>query len=306
MSFDALLFLGYGGPEKPEDIRPFLQNVTRGRRIPEARLEEVAHHYERIGGRSPLNAYTFAQAHAVEARLRSADHALKPYVGMRHWHPMIPDTVRRMLEAGCRKAVGIIMAAHQSETSWALYQQNVYDAMTKAGGTFHIAYTDPLFDHPLFIQTASDHIAACLERIPEQERRDTPLVFTAHSIPSSMAVASPYEAQLMTSCQLIADRLGRDVWQLAFQSRSGRPQDPWLEPDIRDVLKELGRQGVRHVVVMPIGFVCDHVEVLYDLDYEAAAAAKAAGITMHRAEGMNTDPLFIDALTDRVMEVVHG
>lgn len=306
MNFDSILLLAYGGPEKPEDIRPFLRNVTRGRPIPDARLEKVAHHYELIGGRSPLNDYTFAQADAVEEKLQGAGYDLKSYVGMRHWRPLIPDTVRRMIEDGCRRVVGLIMVGHQSETSWAQYQRNVADALGETDGTFDIVYTEPLFDHPLFIETSASHIAACFERIPEYERDGTRLVFTAHSIPSDMASSSPYEAQLMTSCRLIAGRLQHDDWQLAYQSRSGRPQDPWLEPDICDLLTTLADQKVRHVVVMPIGFICDHVEVLFDLDYEAFAVAESVGITMYRAEGMNTDPLFIDALVDRVEAVIKA
>jgi ferrochelatase len=298
--FDAILVIAFGGPEKTEDIRPFLANVTRGRPIPKERIEEVAHHYELIGGRSPLNELTFSQARALESALKGRGSALPIYVGMRNWHPFLTETVKEMSKANVRRAIGVIMAAHESEASWQRYKQNVSDAIAEMGAHLSVEYTPPLFDHPLFIESVSDRIEECLIQIPYADRKDAMLVFTAHSIPIPMADESPYVEQLTESSHLVAERLGHENWMLAYQSRSGRPTDPWLEPDVCDVIRDLSAKGVKYVVVAPIGFVCDHVEVLYDLDIEAADVAKKVGIKLIRAKAVNDDPKFIAALADVV------
>ncbi|MBI4550933.1 MAG: ferrochelatase [Candidatus Latescibacteria bacterium] len=303
MTYDAALMIAFGGPERPADIRPFLANVTWGRPIPPARVEEVAHHYERIGGKSPLNDITFRQAHALEAQLRADDCSLPVYVGMRNWHPFLSETARQMHADGRRRAVGLIMAAHQCDASWEKYQRNVTDALTEEGVALDVVYTPPVFDHPLFIDAVAGRVERCLARLPEVERATTPLVFTAHSIPAEMAAASPYEQQLTTSARLVAERLRHAPWQLAYQSRSGRPQDPWLEPDVCATIRDLAAHGVRAAVVVPVGFVCDHVEVLYDLDIEAAGVAREVGLTMLRTETVNDDPLFIEALAENIKAV---
>jgi ferrochelatase len=298
--FDAILMIAFGGPQKPEDIRPFLANVTSGRHIPQERIEEVAHHYELIGGRSPLNEITFRQADGLRTELRKRGHGLPIYVGMRNWHPLLTDTVRDMAEAGVRRALGVIMSAHQCDTSWQRYQRDVEEAIEKAGVGLSLDYTPPLFDHSLFIEASSDRVAECLSQIPLVERKDSVLVFTAHSIPTPMADESPYVEQLEISSRLIAERLNHERWILAFQSRSGHPTDPWLEPDIRDALRDLATRGVRYVIVQPAGFLCDHMEVLYDIGIEAARVAKGVGITLLRAKTVNDDAKFIKALADVV------
>ncbi|HLE24665.1 MAG TPA: ferrochelatase [Thermodesulfobacteriota bacterium] len=306
--FDAILMIAFGGPEKPEDIRPFLDKVTLGRPIPKERIVEVAHHYELIGGRSPLNELTFRQAHGLEADLKERGYELSVYVGMRNWHPLLTETVGEMADRGVKRALGLIMAAHQCDASWQRYQRDVEEAISKTGVQLSVDYTAPLFDHPLFIEASADRIYECLMQIPPTDRESAVLVFTAHSIPTPMAAESPYVKQLTTSSRLIAERLrfdlahhGRhDRWMLAYQSRSGRPTDPWLEPDICDVLRDLAKQGVRQVVVQPIGFLCEHVEVLYDIGIEAVEVAKEVGITLLRAKTVNDDPKFIAALADVV------
>jgi ferrochelatase len=299
-TFDAILIIAFGGPEKPEDIRPFLSNVTSGRPIPPERIEESAHHYELIGGRSPLNELTFKQAEGLKATLKERGYNLPVYVGMRNWHPLLTETVSNMSEKGVRHALGVIMSAHQCDASWERYQRDVEEAIAKCGVNLSIDYTPPLFDHPLFIEASADRVFECLEQIPPDERKDAVLIFTAHSIPIPMADESPYVEQLTTSSRLIAERLRHEKWMLAYQSRSGRPTDPWLEPDICDVLRDLATQGVRYVIVQPIGFLCDHVEVLYDIGIEAAHVAQEVGIKLLRANTVNDDPKFILALADTV------
>lgn len=302
--FDAVLLIAFGGPTAPHEIRPFLQNVTRGRPIPPARLEEVAHHYEKMGGRSPLNELTFRQADALRARLAADGHALPVYVGMRNWHPYLADTLREMRAAGVARAFGIILSAHDSEAGWQRYLQDVLAAQAEiraAGETCpEVEFAPNWHDTPGYVAAAAARIATAFEEISPAERATTPLVFTAHSIPSEMASTSRYVEQFTRSAALIAQRLGHARWQLAYQSRSGRPQDPWLEPDINLVVEELAKAGDRRVVVAPIGFVCDHVEVLYDLDDEARATAARCGIAMIRAGTVSDHPEFVGMLAKLV------
>ena len=302
--FDAVLLIAFGGPTAPDEIRPFLQNVTRGRPIPPARLEEVAHHYEKMGGRSPLNELTFRQAEALRARLADDGVALPVYVGMRNWHPYLADTLRQMRDAGVARAFGIILSAHDSEAGWQRYLQDVLAAQAAirdAGETCpEIVFAPNWHDSEGYVAASAARIAAAFESIPSAERATTTLVFTAHSIPSEMASTSRYVEQFTHSAALIAERLGHARWQLAYQSRSGRPQDPWLEPDINLVVEQLAAAGERRIVVAPIGFVCDHVEVLYDLDDEAQATAARCGITMTRAGTVSDHHDFIAMLAGLV------
>jgi len=300
--FDAVLLIAFGGPEQPEDIRPFLENVVRGRSVPPERLEEVAHHYEAIGGRSPLNELTYRQLRALVAALHAAGTPLPAYLGMRNWHPLLADTIRQMQADGLHRVVGLIMAPHQSDASWERYQRNVADAMAEAEAKLEIVYAEPFFDHPMFIEANADRVAECLQRL---EPSETTLVFTAHSVPLSDPHHQRYAEQVMASARAVAQRLNHAHWQVAYQSRSGRPQDPWLEPDLNETLRALHQRSVRNVVVQPIGFVCDHVEVLYDLDHEAAATAQELGLKLLRARTVHDDPKFICALVDRVRSVTQ-
>lgn len=298
--YDAILMIAFGGPEKTGDIRPFLSKVSSGRPIPPERLDEVAHHYELIGGRSPLNEITYRQARGLEAQLKINGYPLPVYVGMRNWYPFLSDTVIEMSKEGINNALAIIMAAHQSDASWERYQRDVEEAISTTGVELSVDYTEPFYDHPLFIEDSAERIAECLEQIPSTDRDDTVLIFTAHSIPTPMAEASPYVEQLTISCRLISERLGHENWLLAYQSRSGRPTDPWLEPDVRDLIRALSKKSTTHVIIQPIGFICDHVEVLYDIGIEAAEVAEEVGIKMLRAKTVNDDQKFIEALADVV------
>ncbi len=302
--FDAILMIGYGAPERIEDIRPFLQNVAKGRPIPPDRLEEVAHHYELFGGKSPLNEYTYKQASGLQNKLAENGYEIPVYVGMRNWHPFIPDTIREMSEKGVKKAIGMIMAAHQSDASWERYQRDVQEALTELGIEMEFKYSAPLFNHPLFIEDSADRVLDCLNEIPPEEYSQTMILFTAHSIPTPMAEASPYVEQLMTTARLIAQRLNYDNWRLVYQSRSGQPTDPWLEPDVCDVIEEIAKEGVKNVIAQPIGFICDHIEVLFDIGIEAQKASEEAEINLLRAKTVNDDPKFIEAMADVVEKMV--
>jgi len=299
--YDAVLLIAFGGPTAMREVLSFLENVVRGRPIPPARLELVVHHYELIGGRSPLNELTFRQARGLEAALQAQGPALPVYVGMRNWTPYLYETLARMATDGVRRAVGVIMSPQQNDAGWGRYQRDVAGAREQVGAAApEIDYADEWHAHPLFLEALSEHVAAALARVPAERRAATPIVFTAHSIPTAMAAASPYVAQITEAAQRIAARLGHAHWSIAYQSRSGSPREPWLEPDICEVVRALAADGVPDVVVVPIGFVCDHVEVLYDLDIEARQVAEAAGINLVRASTVNDHPAFIRMLADVV------
>ncbi|HEU4369819.1 MAG TPA: ferrochelatase [Methylomirabilota bacterium] len=298
---DAVLLLAFGGPSAPAEIRPFLELVTRGRRIPPERLEEVAHHYERMpGGRSPLRELTEAQADGLRSALAAAGSLLPVFVGMRNWHPFLHETLADMTGRGHRRALGIILSSFRTEASWERYVTDVAAARARTPGAPEVVLAPPWFEHPRFVTAVADGVARALAGVTAGERGDTPLVFTAHSVPVAMAEASPYVADFTAAARAVAARLGHARWSLAYQSRSGGPRDPWLEPDIGAVIRTLAEQGARHVVVSPVGFVCDHVEVLYDLDVEARAIAAGHGLTLHRAPAVNAHPEFIAMLADLV------
>lgn len=305
--FDAVLVVSFGGPQGMDDIRPFLANVLRGRRVAPARVEEVAHHYELFGGVSPITAITLAQAEGIAARLTRYGPDLPVYVGMRNWHPYLADTLAEMSRDGVRRAIGFITAAHRSYSSCGQYKANVADARRelRARGLadVDVQFVGDWYAREGFVMANAVRVADALRALPEALRAGARVVFTAHSIPVSMAEGSRYVANLEVTARLVMERLGRRDFALVYQSRSGRPEDPWLEPDVNDYLRVIAREGVRAVVLSPIGFVCDHVEVLYDLDREAAETCRAEGITMTRARAVNDDPRFLDMAVDVVREV---
>jgi ferrochelatase len=299
--YDAVLLIAFGGPTTMSEVRPFLDNVLRGRPIPPERLEAVVHHYELIGGGSPLNELTFRQAHGLAAELHAGGPDLPVYVGMRNWTPYMLDTLQRMVADGVRRAVGIIMAAHQTDASWGRYERDVAAARAQLGAAAPaIDYVDAWHAHPLFIAGWSDTVGAAVAQVPAERRAAAALVFTAHSVPTAMAAASPYVEQITETARRVAERIGHPRWSIAYQSRSGSPREPWLEPDVCEVIRQLARDDVRDVVVAPIGFVCDHVEVLYDLDIEARQVAESLGLGFVRAATMNDHPTFIRMLADVV------
>jgi ferrochelatase len=308
MTFDAVLVVSFGGPQGLDDIRPFLANVLRGRRVAPGRVEEVAKHYEGFGGISPITAITRQQAEGLERRLRHAGQPLPVYVGMRNWHPFLADTLRQMHAAGVRRAIGFIAAAQHSYSSCQQYRENVAAARAELrahGADVDVTFVGSWFDHPGFIDANAAHVRDARARLAPALQDAARLVCTAHSIPVTMAARSRYEAQLCESARLVAQAADVRDWTVVYQSRSGRPEDPWLGPDVGDYLRSARAEGLQAAVLCPIGFVCDHIEVLYDLDQEAAAICREIGLPMVRAEAVNDDPRFLDMMADVVLRTVR-
>jgi ferrochelatase len=303
-SYDAVLLIAFGGPTCAEEIRPFLARVLRGVPVPPERIEEVAHHYEAVGGRSPLNEITFRQAQALRDVLKDRSEELPVYIGMRNASPFFIETLKQMADDGITRALGFILSAHQSEASWDRYKKNITDASAELGAAApEIDYGPGWYDHPLFIQTWKESIEESLACIPPGRVKTTPLIFTAHSLPVPMANRSPYVRQVETTAKLVAGALAHENWSIAYQSRSGKPGDPWLAPDVNDAIHGFSRTQ-REVIVAPIGFVCDHVEVLYDLDIETRKAAETAGLRFIRARCPNDSPLFIQMMADVIRKKI--
>jgi ferrochelatase len=294
--------MAYGAPESMSEVRPFLDNVLRGLPVPRERYEAVVHHYEQIVGKSPLNELTARQAEGLRRWLTGRHRDLPVFVGMRFARPFLFTAIRQMVDRGCRRAIGIVLAPYRSEPSFEKYQEAVQEVLEAAGPDAGLAvdFVEPWFDHPQFAAAQADEVRRALEKIPEARRDATPVVFTAHSIPTAVAERCPYVAQIETACRNVARSLGGVSWKLAWQSRSGNPRTPWLEPDVSALLKVLRDEGVADVVLCPIGFISDHVEVLYDLDLEAAQTCRDLCLNMVRAGTVNDHPLFIEALGDLV------
>ena len=306
-AYDALLVLSFGGPEGPDDVRPFLENVLRGRPVPPGRLEEVAEHYLHFGGVSPINAQNRALIAALEAELAAHGPRLPIYFGNRNWHPFLEDTVRRMCDDGVRRALVFVTSAFSSYSGCRQYREDLARASAAAGPH------PPVFDklrvfsnHPGFIAACAARLTEARDRLPEELRAEAEVLFTAHSIPLAMARHSAYVAQLTEAAQLVAEASGSRGWRIAYQSRSGSPATPWLEPDVRDMITERSRAGTRAVIVQPIGFVSDHMEVVYDLDVEAAGHATSLGLAYARAGTAGTHPAFVRAIRGLVAERVLG
>lgn len=291
-SYDAALLIGFGAPTRPDEIRPFLDNLLRGRPVPRDRYEEVVRHYEHLGGRSPYNELTTRQADALGRELRREGVAMPVFVGMRNWNPYLTDVIRKMAEQGVKRAVGFILAAHRCEASFDRYVESVHAACETVGASApEVDYIGPWHDHALFIEAVTARAREAFARLEQREISGVHLIFTAHSIPVAMASASPYVEQVTESARMVSKELGCKSWTLAFQSRSGQLGASWLEPDISDALRKLDRGAV--AVVIPVGFLCDHIEVLYDLDVDAARVAREAGVRMVRAATVGDHPAFI-------------
>jgi ferrochelatase len=285
-----------------EDVRPFLNNVLRGLPVPKERYEAVVHHYEAIGGRSPLNELTDRQAVGLRSELANRGVELPVFVGMRFYKPYMFTALRAMKEQGCRRAIGIILSPYQSIPSWEKYQETIQEVLD-LGFSDEVPEVDfvlPWFDHPKFAKSQAAQLASALAQVPAERLASTKVVFTAHSIPTAVAARCPYAQQIEHACKAVAQELGLQNWSLAWQSRSGDPKTPWLEPDVNEYLKSVKTEGVTDVVLCPIGFISDHVEVMYDLDLEAKATCAEAGLNMVRAETVNDHPIFVEALADMV------
>jgi ferrochelatase len=307
--FDAVLLISFGGPQGLGDIRPFLANVLRGRDVPASRVDEVAHHYELFGGVSPITELTQKQASGLAQRLAAVGTPLPVAIGMRNWHPFLADTLKEMSRAGIRRVLAMIMAAQSSYSSCEQYKENVRDARqtVRAAGLadVEVTYVQGWHAHDGFIAANAAHVREAIGRLPRPLQPGARLVFTAHSIPTRMAERSQYREQLLESSREVARRVGIADWALVYQSRSGRPQDPWLDPDVCDYLRASREHGLEAAVLCPIGFVCDHIEVLYDLDREAAAVAREIGLAVTRAAAANDNPQFLDMMADVVLAAVR-
>lgn len=300
--YDALIVVSFGGPEGMDDVMPFLENVLRGRNVPRERVLSVAHHYEMFGGVSPINDQNRDLIAALKQELQRNGPHLPIYWGNRNWHPLLPDTLRQMAADGIENALAFVTSAYSSYSSCRQYRQNIADAQAEVGPTApHIEKLRTFYNHPLFIDANVDHIRGAVKQL------DNPyVVFTAHSIPEAMAANCEYADQLQETAQLIAGRLETDRWRVVYQSRSGSPSQPWLGPDVLDCLRELREQDIREVVVAPIGFVSDHMEIVYDLDYEAQNLAKELGLKMVRSATAGTHPAFVKMIRELILERVDN
>lgn len=303
MQYDAVLVISFGGPEGMDDVLPFLENVLRGKNVPEKRMKEVAHHYELFGGVSPINGQNRRMISALKEELKKHDINLPIYWGNRNWHPMLADTLGKMKADGVKRAIAFVTSAYGSYSGCRQYLEDIDRAREVVGeGAPEIDKLRLFYNHPRFIEANVAHLKDSLQRIPEARRKDAHIAFTAHSIPTSMSETCDYEAQLLETCRLVAKAAGLTDWNLAFQSRSGPPTQPWLEPDIQDHLKDAAHRKVKDVVVLPIGFVSDHMEVIYDLDTEAASVAGKAGINFERSLTAGTHPAFISMIRELIEE----
>jgi ferrochelatase len=294
--YDALLILSFGGPDQTDDVLPFLENVLRGRNIPRERMLEVAEHYYHLGGKSPIN----EQNRELIARLRDELERNGPhlpiYWGNRNWHPFVTSTLRKMQADGVRHALAFATSVFSSYSGCRQYLEDIQKARAEVGpGAPEIDKLRTFYNHPLFIEAFSDRVRAALDQIPGAQ-----VIFTAHSVPRAMAESSDYEQQLHESCRLVSESLGIGSSMLVYQSRSGAPGQPWLEPDIGDVLRAI--EPGRNIVVAPIGFISDHMEVLYDLDTEARAISEERGLRMVRAATVGVHPKFLAMIRELICE----
>jgi ferrochelatase len=310
-AYDAFLLVSFGGPEGPDEVMPFLENVTRGRGVPPERLATVAEHYYAFGGASPINQQCRDMLAAVRADFSAAGLSLPVYWGNRNWDPYLADTVRAMADDGVRRAIAFVTSAYSSYSSCRQYLDDIERARAAAGPRAPVIdKIRRFFNHPGFIEPFAANARAALATLPADLREGAHLVFTAHSIPVAMADASGpgggrrYVAELTEAARLITERTdgGMHRWTLAYQSRSGPLSQPWLEPDVRDHLGELAKSGTRAVVVIPVGFVSDHMEVRHDLDVEAAQSAESLGLAFARAATPGTHPRFASMITELVRE----
>jgi ferrochelatase len=302
-AYDAVLLVSFGGPDGPEDVMPFLENVLRGRNVPRERMLEVAEHYQHFGGKSPINEQNLALLAALRAELDRRGPRLPIYWGNRNWHPLLTDTLREMADAGVKRAIAFVTSGFSCYSGCRQYRENIAAAREAVGPRApEVDKIRVFFNHPGFVEPMAANVRAALERFPVEARPRVPALFTAHSIPMSMADTSRYVAQLTESCRLVAERSGVADWRLVWQSRSGPPTQPWLEPDVCDVIRHQHADGLRQLVIAPIGFISDHMEVLYDLDTEAADLCHELGVEMVRAATVGTAPAFVSMVRDLIAE----
>ena len=306
-AYDALLFLSFGGPDRAEDVMPFLENVTRGRNIPPERLAEVAQHYLHFGGASPINGQNLALIDALRTELDRHEMRLPIYFGNRNWHPFVKEAIAQMRSDGVRRALVFVTSAFSTWSGCRQYREDVMRALGTLGpGGPEFDKIRVFYNHPGFIEPMIELTEEALGRIPPDRRAAAEIVFTAHSVPVEMARHSDYVVQLNEAAGLIAEGVRTSRYRLAYQSRSGSPRIPWLEPDILDELTAMRGEGVTDVVIVPVGFISDHMEVLFDLDHEAREHAGDLGMTMVRSATVGTHPRFVAMIRELIVERMSG
>lgn len=299
--YDAILFLSFGGPEGMDDVMPFLANVLRGKNVPEARMKVVAHHYELFDGISPINGQNRRLIAALEKELKERAIDLPVYFGNRNWHPMLADTLRQMHGDGKKNILAFVTSAYASYSGCRQYLEDIEVALKETGLNLNIEKIPVFFDEPLFVDANIDCISRALADFSKEERESLHVAFTAHSIPISMSEKCQYQSQLESTAAKCATALHFDNWKLVYQSRSGPPTQPWLEPDILDHIKSLHESGVKNLLIHPLGFVSDHMEIIYDLDTEARDLCKNLGIKMVRSKSSGNSEHFYQ-LMGRLVE----
>lgn len=301
--YDAILFVSFGAPEQPPDVLPFLRNVTRGRNVPENRLLEVAENYQMFGGRSPLNEQNQALIKKLKKSLAEINLDLPVYWGNRNWNPFLSKAIAEMKRDGVKRALAFVTSAYSSYSGCRQYREDIEKAKQEAEAQdLQIDKIRVFYNHPYFIAVNAENLGDALAKIPAERLAKTEIAFTAHSLPLGMARNCDYEAQLLETCRLVANWVNHKNWRLVFQSRSGAPGVPWLEPDINDYLRELAAKNVSDVVVQPIGFISDHQEVIFDLDTQAKTTAQNLGINLVRAKTAGTHPSFILMIRELILE----
>ena len=303
--YDALLIVGFGGPEGPDEVMPFLENVTRGKPVPRERLLEVAEHYQSFGGVSPINQQVRDLIQVLRPELIRRGIDLPIFWGNRNWRPLLTETVEAMVDVKIQRVLAFVLAGFSSDSSCRQYREDIEAARQAVGPSAPVIdKVRVFFNHPDFIEATTDRVANAIARLPTEGRDAVHIAFTAHSLPMLMADNCQYAAQLTETARLVAERLEipTDRWRVVYQSRSGRPTDPWLEPDILDHLRSLKEQSVSQVVLAPIGFLSDHIEVLYDLDDAAAKMSQELGLTMVRAGTVGTHPKFVEMIVELIAE----
>ncbi|MDD9939896.1 MAG: ferrochelatase [Myxococcales bacterium] len=300
---DAVLVVSFGGPEAPGDVIPFLQNVTRGRRVPAQRLQAVAARYRDLGGKSPLNDQCRELIAALRIELSAHGIELPIYWGNRNWHPLLPDTLATMRRDGVQRALAYVTSAFGSYSGCRQYRENLAAAGAPLGASApRVDVLRRPYNHPDFIDTWVEAVRAALAQVPPPGRAHARVVFTAHSIPCSMAATSPYEAELRAACAWIMEQVDARGYDLVYQSRSGPAAVPWLEPDVLEHLDRLASGGCRDVVLCPLGFLSDHVEVVWDLDREARNLAEGRGVRLVRAATPGAHPRYVSMVRELIQE----
>ncbi|MCO8120821.1 ferrochelatase [Stieleria sp. TO1_6] len=303
LPYDSFLLVSFGGPEGPDDVMPFLENVLRGKNVPQERMLEVAEHYQQFGGVSPINEQNRQLITALREEFDRSGVELPIYWGNRNWDPLLPDTLQQMKEDGCKRAIAFFTSIFSSYSGCRQYRENIQAAQDQVGqGAPQVDKVRMGFNHPGFIETVVDEVSSAIEQLGVTTE-EIMVLFTAHSIPMSMADHCDYVKQLNEASRLVAGAVDVTNWHLVYQSRSGPPQQPWLEPDVCDAIEHLDDSGkLKKLIIVPIGFVSDHMEVIYDLDDEAAALCEQRGIKMIRVATPGVSPKFVSMVRELVQE----